>query len=526
MLSSLIADSEQFNNNNNNDVNKENYTKEKAILESDYIQANIEAFQSIRKNDYYKAKDLYKNCLSNAKDLNDNYKIVDSSINYSIILFYLGKFEESKESLERTLKIYFDTLNNNKNNSLLLIKILSNLVLINLSLNDTNSSLDYLDTLINFIDSEKDLNNQYNFIKNALFIFFRVESLIDFFELNSTIYLENKDDEQQQIIINNERGNSEITHKKTISKIIFFLHKYFKDGDLSSWINCLNEEKENFKTLGDTNGFVFAVFNQYISILSLNKEDFEAKAKINSIKKVLNAEDMDLNHVINEVKDKFEVSSIIYNKLFNLEKEILIKVKNQEKISNFNKRNDNKDTKIFFKIFLKYALNYLNDDNTNNNNITNEEEKFKNQMKSHILLTLKLIENNELDLTSIKILNIDPEISNSLKMLFENLMYIRHKFYLLKFFLRYKYNTLGYISVQEHKEINSKRFEIFMMKHLNKINQGKSFFELFKVTFLLKLTLVLLERKSTFISLIQTTEKYTFTSQKTKKNSNALNSTK
>lgn len=458
-----------------NEISQDKYQlyTDKTNTESDYIQLNINAFQSIRNGDYQKAKNIYKECITLAKSLDDDYKNCDALTNFGVVQFYLGKLADSVESLESALKIANKLPKDNKSNTILKIKILSNLSLALLSVNKCRDSLDHLYTLIDLIKNEKDFDNQLSYFKSVMYIFFRMDSIIAFFENNSNLFNLN-----EKIVINNENRSNEEIHKKIVSKIIFYLHKFMRDNDIESWIQCLSEEKENFKAIGDTNGFVFAVFNQYVSVFSQNPNDMESRAKISSIRKVLTSnsnlnsdvpsDDTATDKILKEAKEKMEVSITMYQKLYDLEYNLRLHQSTQEK-----EQKSPANPKIFFKIFLRYALNYLND---MQNEGASTNDKYRQQMRQQILLTLKLIDNNEIDLSSVKIFNIDPEISNSLKILFENILYIHYKFQVKKCFKKYMKNVLGYSDRQELQQIKEKRFLVFLIKRCNTIIEGNSIF--------------------------------------------------
>ena len=104
----LQFDSEYNSQNESSSILNNLEPMERITYESNYIKENIAAFQFIRKRNYLKAIESYKNCVNIAKKLEDNYKIRDSICNYAISLYYNGKLEQSLEHLklvyEQTLK--------------------------------------------------------------------------------------------------------------------------------------------------------------------------------------------------------------------------------------------------------------------------------------------------------------------------------------------------------------------------------------------------------------------------------------
>jgi hypothetical protein len=464
--------------------------------ESDYIQFCITAFKLLQERDYKNAGIQYKESLTLARKLEDDYKYSDSLTNYGITQFYCGKITESIQNLESALRMIQKLLNTNeKKNLSLYIKILANLFLANISLGKVSEANSHITTLLSFIKSLENLFDQQRYLKQVIYIFFRVESLINFIDK----YFKYNYDIGEKILITEENKNSEEILERISMKIVYFLHKYLREKDIDSWIKCLNEESENYKFLKDYNGFVFAIYNQYASIYCKDPINNLSKIKISNICKALcekkNFEEKQILEILNEARDKSNTAIEVYNKFYEMEAELEKKIA-QDKLDRINTgkvkfsrgkivRND---PNVLFKIFLRYALNFFNETEKNEeeNNLNKleymKEEKYHKQLKNQINLTLQLIEKGQLDMSSINLQNIDPEIYEAFVIVGENLMFIKYKNLIRKFFKRYrkKIKTLRFIEKR-------KKFNAFMTDKYDLICKGKLLidfylnFELIKV---------------------------------------------
>jgi uncharacterized membrane protein len=93
-------------------------------------------------------------------------------------------------------------------------------------------------------------------------------------------------------------------------------------------------------------------------------------------------------------------------------------------------------------------------------------------MKNQIEITLKMADNNELDLSAVKLVNLDPEITEALKRLFDNLLYIKYKVNVVQAFKKLMSRTLGYTNRKEMKQLKEQAFETFMEKKFKTICEG------------------------------------------------------
>jgi hypothetical protein len=471
MRESQLNDDVIYDNDKKIDLVNDLDPLEKITLESNYIKENINAFQLIRNRKFSEASEIYNKCIDIAKKLKDNYKIKDSMCNYSISLFYIGKLEQSLINLEN---IYEKNLNKEnestkKKNSnidlksiLLDLKILSNLSISYLALNELEKSNKNFTNILNIIKKYENNEIKLILIKNVLYNFFRIDSIATMNE-----FLNNK------ITINdNSYNDKNDIHKIIIKKIMNALHSYLKNNDIKNWINCLNEEIENLKIVKDYNGIIFAIFNleSSIYIKSINENDITNKqisqSKFSSLIKVLigekNFDESKIEIILNSIKQKMELAITIYNKLYQLETEIIMNLKkNSLKESKINKNNN---SPFFIKLLLKYAIKYIN------SNIIDSD--LSKQIKSQIQNTIVILSDKNYDHSKIKY-NIIPEIKNAIEVLFNNLLFIYKKCKLKFYFNIYLEN-----SIREKIKENNVLIDNLSKSYFNGIELGDTFLKI------------------------------------------------
>ncbi len=443
-MKSITLDSEFNSHNESSSIINNLEPMERITLESNYIKENSSAFQFIRSRNYPKATESYEICINIAKRLDDNYKIRDSICNYAISLFYNGKLDKSLENLkkvyeqtlkEQNLRITNGMQNNIDLKSLILdLKILSNLTIAYLSLNKIDDSNSTFNTLCDIIEVHENPQTKLILIKNVLYNFFRVDSIISI----DNFY-------NKKIIIDESVSNKNEVHKNIIKKIINAFHSYLKNNNIKIWIDCLNEEIENLKILKDYNGIIFAIFNleSSIYIKSINENDDKNKqsslSKFSSLIKALmgekNLEENKVDSILHFIKNKMEQAVKMYNKLYYLESKATMNCKNQELYkSTTNSKNlidkNNINSTIFLNILLKYAIKYVN------SNIT--DQNLCKQIKNQIDITLKILSNKEINHSQIKLSTLSPEITRALTILFNNLLSIYSKCKLQNYFNLYR----------------------------------------------------------------------------------------
>ena len=428
-----------------------NENSNKLINNINYLNNYIEGYKNLINNNFSNCLNCYKECIKIIEKTNDFVKISDSICNYSIFLFYFGEIEQSLIILKKGLEISYKIKENNKNFYEIRIKILINLSLINYYLNKFEDLFENIHQIINIIDL-LEFEEKNKLLKNVINNFFMVDSLI---------FLE--EDLKTYDLINNNQNKLNI-------KFLYAFNKYLKNKNFDEFKNFFNEEIKNFNNKNNNFNFIFLTF--YNNILNENKE------KINKINKIIiNNNNLILKNsekIIKIFKIKLEKCVEIYNIFYQKENELYENYKKNERksaeISNKSLKFthfefENKHcSPILIKLLINYSINLLK--NKNFSNINNEN---KNILLNNLILTNNLILNDQIDLNEIHFSDFDKKISNSLIILFGNIIFIYHKNILLKNFKIYKKNVF-YIKNKE----NLLKIENFCKENYNQIKNGQT----------------------------------------------------
>ena len=449
------------------------FNKVKAI--SKYVQLNLQSYQYLRDKNYKNAMSTFEECINIAKDL-DDIKHIESLTNHAICQFFCGNFEESYDFLEKAKVISSRLIENSsldKQIQFLHLRVLANLSLTSLSLNKISDCKNQFNNCITLIKNNKNSNFfKLQMLKELVFIFFRVDSLSKFYEINQNI-LENNFGEDIWNNSSNENTNNN-NQNKIANKCLFGLHKTLRENNIKYWFNCLNEEVARCKKNKESSGFIFLLINQMAA-------SFCYKGKINdSIKttlanlvkyyqeqynKDLKLKEKKINNILNDFKLRMDTAVEIYKRIWDLENEL-----NANNNININNNENNEGTnKFLIKILFRHALRYLS-----------KPENQNDEIKNQIEISMKLLDNDEIDCSMISILNVNNEITKSLKLLFENLLIIRTKTILKEHLNKFKLNTLNYIKMSDKMKQKYVISEAFLKAKLEKLAQG---FELTKFHF-------------------------------------------
>ena len=96
-------------------------TTDKIYLIKDFIQNNLIGFKAMRDSDFLTAKKAYKKNLLISQRLEDEeIKSIEAQANYSIALYFNGKFLEAKRHLEEAYKLTVKISNNVKYSGLVI----------------------------------------------------------------------------------------------------------------------------------------------------------------------------------------------------------------------------------------------------------------------------------------------------------------------------------------------------------------------------------------------------------------------
>ena len=441
---------------------------------SKYVQLNLQAYQYLRDKNYKNAMTAFEECINLAKDL-DDLKHIESLTNHAICQFFCGNFEESYNYLEKAKVISSRLIENSSSDrqiQFLHLRVLANLSLTSLSLNKISDCKNQFKNCITLIKNNENSDFfKLQMLKELVFIFFRVDSLSKYYEINQNI-LENNIGEE---IWNNSTNENLNNQNKNANKCLFGLHKTLRENNIKYWFNCLNEEVARCKKNKESSGFIFLLINQMAA-------SFCYKGKINdSIKttlanlvkyyqdkynKDLKLKEKKINNILNDFKLRMDTAVEIYKRIWDLENELNA---NNNIINNNNENNNNSENennkatnKFLIKILFRHALRYLS-----------KPENQNDEIKNQIEMAMKLLDNDEINFSMISILNINSEITKSLKLLFENLLIIRKKSVLKNNLNKFKLNTLNYIKMSDKMKQNYILSEAFLKTKLEKLAQGK-----------------------------------------------------
>ena len=446
------------------------FNKVKAI--SKYVQLNLQAYQYLRDKNYKNAMSTFEECINIAKDL-DDIKHIESLTNHAICQFFCGNFEESYNFLEKAKVISSRLIENSsldKQIQFLHLRVLANLSLTSLSLNKISDCKNQFNNCITLIKNNKNSNFfKLQMLKELVFIFFRVDSLSKFYEINQNIFENNLGED-----IWNNSSNENINNNnqnKVANKCLFGLHKTLRENNIKYWFNCLNEEVSRCKKNKESSGFIFLLINQMAaSFCYKGKINDSIKTTLSNIVKYyqeqynkdLKIKEKKINNILNDFKLRMDTAVEIYKRIWDLENEL-----NANNNININNNENNEGTnKFLIKILFRHALRYLS-----------KPENQNDEIKNQIEMSMKLLDNDEIDCSMISILNVDNEITKSLKLLFENLLIIRTKSILKLHLNKFKLNTLNYIKMSDKMKQKYVISEAFLKAKLEKLAQG---FELTK----------------------------------------------
>ena len=444
------------------DYKAENIAKNKFYIQ--YVTLNRQGFENIKERNYSSALLNFKNCYDISKNyLKEDLKQINSLINISICQYYAGNFSESYTAINKAKTLHDSTYLQNSNISSnqklqLTLKLFINSSLANLSVNNCSEAKNDILFLIQVIKKQNDLEKQLIYFRTVLYTLFKIDSLIMYDQEENN----KEDDIDPKTIINNMMKG--------------FIH-CLKENDEGILLETFKEAAQKYKKLNDGNGYYFALFYHYLVLYDLNKNNFnendieEIKKKISLCNNKLAENDLenqirdkDINKLLNEFVEKIKCACDIYQTLENFEKELNSKIEgfNKEKSNNnlsddennvsyshlLDKShlltNDKINSPIFVKLLLRFSLNFLKNQKKklaeNNNEITDQNNMIDNYdtLMDEIKIMNKKIESNEINIENIPLHQLDKEMINSLKQLFDNLIYIRYKCVLFQAFKKYR----------------------------------------------------------------------------------------
>ena len=434
--------------------------QEKIKIINDYSELYQKASISIKKNRYAEALHYYQETLSISLKLDDDYKRNESILNIGIIHFFLGEFDKALELIKSSFDYFYPICLNdektNMKNIILLCKSCANLFMCQLTINNLENSNIVHNLLLNIISKEKNLNNQLYCLKYLNNILFKVNSLI------------------------NGNLNQNENNMNEINKIfIDSFNEFIFTGEIDQWIENLNLIYEKMEKFNDKSGLIYILFTKEINICLLNNNENnnvnEAKIKllsllsaiseINNDKNIMN--DNYLNQIIEEYKSKILIIRNLYQELYQFELQLQNKILNNRPMETNNH--------IYLILLFKYAKKYFNQ--------SVEDINLKSITLQNLNNVINLITNKKIDISQIQLESLDPEISNNLFKIFDNLLKIYRKSQFKKYFNKFKLLIENKINNKNLIKDNSKLlenffeecyFEIYNGEKINKINFGSN----------------------------------------------------
>lgn len=437
---------------------------------SEYIKLNNQSFQYFENKNYALAKFYFSKIIEISKEL-DEIKYIESIINYSLCLYYNNEILSSYNSLKKAKDLSFAIYEESKEVitqiHFIYLRVLGNMCLIALNLNKMSESKALFNLIISLIKNPKiiDIKMQIAMLRELIYIFYRIDSLNKFQEIN---------DKNDKIYNNNI--NPIINFDE---KTLYNLYKSLKNSDLNIWINFL-AKKLSQKNIKNINEYIWLLINKIIALYYLkeneNNEDIIQNDFNNLIKLMetyldFDSDNNDINNNINKIifnfKNKFNIAVQYYYQISSLENELQIKINEQSKKNKNSKEKEKEnENKILIKLLLKNSLRNLNINHKNKNN------DYKNIIKTHLEKALFLIETNKINWEILSILNINKDLISSIKILFQNLLIIKTKSILRYYFHKYKKMTLGYTLFKNKLKKKYVKSETFLKNQLLSLEEG------------------------------------------------------
>ena len=464
-----------------------------------FVTLNRQGYEFIHDRNYLSALLIFQKCYELSKDyLKDQLKEINSLINISICEYYNGNFSQSYTVISKA-KIIYDSLTSegynisNKQKLQLTWKLFINSSLANLSVNKYEESKNDILILISTIRKESNINKQFLYYRGIVYTLFKVESLINYnIEINNSIN-------------NLNSYNMEISEPiNIINNLMNDFLRFLKEKDFGILLNTFKEASKKYKKLNDFNGYYFSLFYHYLVLYKeklnnyQNNELEEIKNNISICNNKLIGNELvnqikekDINKLLTEFLSKINCACQIFELLENFENELNKKLKEYDKEKKINVEdehnlsnshlldkshlftNEKINSPFFVQLLLKYSVGFLknqkkkaiqNEDINNQNSIISSYDTLIEEVE----IMQKKIKSNEINIENIKLHQLDKEMINSLKQLFDNLIYIYSKHKLHTYFREYK------------NKITIDRIADFLSDNLDKIIHGVF---LFKINF-------------------------------------------
>ena len=349
-------------------------------------------------------------------------------------------------------------------------------------------------------------------------------------ELDTKQNKENKDNEDnklsESIIIDTNQSKININDPNDTSlKHLSSLLDLLKNKETKMLEDCLRESLLTFKDKKDLNGYLFNLISQqvlnYYEDIPVDKENLT-----NTLKKIIDKgneaiKEKPIDKMLNDMKNKVVFLVELFDRLLKKEIQLELNVYNnsrkeydQTKLiklilqkaldlvnTNITKLSEEDNMEIYMKKRneKKKSIKNLNETETKNidkkstikskkSQKDDEEPEDNNEDKEHQLnennllsleqnkikleKALKLVELNVLDLSLYDIFNCNDETINSIKYLFENILWINNKLKVKQIFKKFMLKTLGADTRIDYIKIKRKKADGYFDSFLKQIIKG------------------------------------------------------
>ena len=418
---------------------------------SEYIKLNKFSFQNLENRNFAFAKFNFEKCIELAEEI-DQFKYIESLINYSIALYCNNEIANSLINLNTAKDLSYNIYEKSEEINqiyFIYLRALCNMCLISINMNKFEESKNLFHKCISLIKEPKikNIKIQISMLRELIYIFYRIDSINKFHDINeSSLY----------------SINYKIHLKE---KGLYYLYESFRNNNMKLWISYLNKELQNNNQ--DNAEYIWILINRIIALYYIKGEKTNFENDINNLMKYIeenfndenNINNNDINYIISNAKNKFELAIEYYREIANLENEL------QMNLGATNIKNKKgKENKIMIKLLLKNAIKNLQE--------KEDTDKKLKEIKKQIECALYLIEKNQINWELLSILNINKELIKSIKNLFHNLLRIKYLSLLRHYFNKYKEKTLGYSSLKNKIKKKYKKSEEYLKKQLLCLEEG------------------------------------------------------
>ena len=462
----------QFDHNlsfNNSSVNinfftdKPNLSKIEEFDDNKYIKDLIRGYELIRTFSLDGALLVFKTMLTETQSIDKSEKTSECLINIGIIYFYEGKLSKSNYYLLEAYKLFKERTLSTISLNLQKVRLLSNLIIVSIAINNIESSLEYNEELIEHMSNSiknYDLSYRKTIFNQA------VKSFFFFPDIYSKKFNFDKVFEKYDQF---QCGNNIFLKCKSFTSIVMGFMKYIQnEKNLDYFSRCLIEAINNLKILKDNHTLSLSLL--CLSLLKIKNEEVKnSKIVAMDCFKLLKLNknfELIYTKLINEQYQKFETCRTIYNSMNNFYVENIEKYPNITFKTLFNYDQENKNKRSY----IISILNKIKREICLSKNQINDsfQEIDLDLLLRNIEFSLEIIYKNEGGIEGIlNYLQVDGIIKNYFENIGNNLMFIINRERKKKYFKRFFVMCLGFDEVKKYREYAKKEILEPKLKNFN-----------------------------------------------------------